>query len=399
MRLLYVQNAGDVREAYHRLSNGGQETYHAQRYSIDSYATLCKSVDEFAVLTYHTAEAYDEVLGNGVRVIGGGLCNQACADAMIQMIVRYSPSHLVLHTIDRDIIRWTAKQRIPAVTTFANTFAREASRFPRNLVRETRNRWTAKSLNQANFRWVGSYGINSSRELARLGVDPAKIIPWDYLLDSNAGSFSAKQSPASRKRFTLCYVGSISAGKGIPELIHAVAILKSKSVEVTLKLVGDDAENVALHQCKQYRVQDDVERMGILPNQLIEPLMHQCDLVIVPSRHEYPEGFPLVIHHALRACTPTVASDHPMFTRHLKHRENSMIFAQKNASAMADCIEEALMTPSLYEAISAASHATWDRLRLPVKWADLVNRWVSDTPEDQQWLSERCLANDRESMA
>ncbi len=399
MRLLYVHHAGDVRETYQRLASGGLETYYAQRYSMDSYAALSKMVDEFAVLTSMTDEPYDEVLPNGVRAIGAGLARGADSHTMIELISRHAPTHLAQHPIDQTVLRWVAKQRIPAITTFANTLAREKCGFPRNIVREAKTRRTARALNQDNFRWVGSYGINSSRELARLGVKSGKIIPWDYLIDSDPGTFTAKQCPHNRDYFTMCYVGTVSAGKGVAEMIEAIAILKARSFNVKLKLVGPDTANFARDHCTQHGVRESVELLGLTPSDTIEPLMNVCDLVIVPSQHDYPEGFPLVIHHALRACTPTIASDHPMFTSHLQHRENAMIFPQKNAVEMAACIEQVLTTPELYESISAASHATWKRLHLPVKWADLVTRWVRDSEDDRQWLSERCLANQHESIA
>jgi len=28
----------------------------------------------------------------------------------------------------------------------------------------------------------------------------------------------------------------------------------------------------------------------------------------------------------------------------------------------------------------------WERLQNPVKWGDVLYRWVSDTPEDRLWL-------------
>ncbi|GAA5506769.1 glycosyltransferase family 4 protein [Novipirellula caenicola] len=393
MRLLYVHHAGDVRETYHRLAAGGLETYHAQRYSMESYAKLSGLVDEFAVLTSVTEKPYDEVLPNGVRAIGAGLAKSADSNAMISSILQYAPTHLAIHPIDQTVIRWIASQQIPTITTFANTLAREKCGFPRNLVREAKTRRTARALNQNNFHWVGSYGINSSRELARLGVNPKKIIPWDYLIDSDPGPFTPKQSPSNRDPFTLCYVGTVSEGKGVAEMIEAVAILKSMSINTTLKLVGPDTNHFARDQCTRYNIQDRVELMGLMPSDSIEPLMNQCDLVIVPSQHDYPEGFPLVIHHALRACTPTIASDHPMFTSHLKHRENAMIFPQKDAKKMAECMSEILNAPPLYASISAASHDTWKRLRLPVKWGDLLIRWIRNQNEDQDWLSERSLAS------
>ena len=40
--------------------------------------------------------------------------------------------------------------------------------------------------------------------------------------------------------------------------------------------------------------------------------MSAHDIVIVPSRHDYPEGLPMTIYEALAMRTPLVVSDHPM---------------------------------------------------------------------------------------
>ncbi|NEQ88464.1 MAG: glycosyl transferase family 1, partial [Moorea sp. SIO2I5] len=44
MRLLIIQYAGDYREAFERLANGGPETYYAQKYSVDSVAEIGKQI-------------------------------------------------------------------------------------------------------------------------------------------------------------------------------------------------------------------------------------------------------------------------------------------------------------------------------------------------------------------
>jgi glycosyltransferase involved in cell wall biosynthesis len=119
--------------------------------------------------------------------------------------------------------------------------------------------------------------------------------------------------------------------------------------------------------------------------------MHQADIVLVPSQHHYVEGFPLVIQHALRSRTPLVVSNHPMFLDYLHHGSNAMIFPAGNASALASCVAELLTHPDLYTHLSTQSHNTWKQLRLPVKWADLIERWVQGTESDRQWLSDHRL--------
>lgn len=159
-------------------------------------------------------------------------------------------------------------------------------------------------------------------------------------------------------------------------------------------MAGKGEEEFFTRRVEELQIKDSVEFRGLVPTHTLEPLMRESDIVLVTSRHEYPEGFPLTIQHALRTRTPIVASDHPMFKTHLKHGVNSMIFEAGNSQALAECIENLVSDSGLYHNISVASHSTWHDLRLPVKWAELIDRWLDDSPESKQWLFENRLASE-----
>lgn len=190
----------------------------------------------------------------------------------------------------------------------------------------------------------------------------------------------------------LFYAGLLVQSKGVGDILEAVAKLRKRNISVHLKMAGKGEEEFFYQRVEQLQIKDSVEFLGIVPTQDLEPLMRESDLVLVTSRHEYPEGFPLTIQHALRTRTPIVASDHPMFKTHLKHGINSMIFEAGNSRTLAKCIEKVISDSALYHNLSVASHSTWYELRLPVKWAELISRWLDDSPESKQWLFEKRLA-------
>jgi hypothetical protein len=72
-----------------------------------------------------------------------------------------------------------------------------------------------------------------------------------------------------------------------------------------------------------------------------------------------------------------------------------VIFQAGNSVALAECIEKLVSDSELYSRLSAASSSTWEELRLPVKWAQPIDRWLDDSPESQQWLFEHRLAAGR----
>ena len=121
--------------------------------------------------------------------------------------------------------------------------------------------------------------------------------------------------------------------------------------------------------------------------------MRRVDAVLVPSRPAYPEGLPLTIYEALCARTPIVASDHPMFAGHLVDRDSAMVFRAGDPRDFADAIQRVTDDPVAYRALSARSAATWRAMQLPVRWGDLIHRWLADTPEDRAWIAAHTLAS------
>ena len=181
--------------------------------------------------------------------------------------------------------------------------------------------------------------------------------------------------------------------KGVGDVLEAVAQLRAQNLPVQLKMAGKGDLTQLRQQAEQLQISESVEFLGLVGNKTIIPLMRSADLVLVPSRHDYPEGFPMTIFEALCSRTPIVASDHPMFLQKLQHQQNAMLFPAGNATAMATQITAILNDPALYYAISTATQATWQNLQLPVKWADLVNRWVDQSPKSQNWLAQYTLAS------
>jgi glycosyltransferase involved in cell wall biosynthesis len=391
-RLLIINFAGDVREAYYRLTGGGPENYYAQRYFIDAYASLRKYASEVSVLACVNEERYDEVLPNGVRALGGGLRNLNDPEPLFRRIKEIEPTHLVLSSPDWRVMRWLVTKPYRCLASFASSIPNLKASLPRQVITRVRNAQLAFCLNRETFDWVGSYGVASSNLLVEAGVKRSKIIPWDLLLDADSGPYPPKVLRDSTDGFTVCYVGTIQEGKGVGDLIDAVAQLNQQNFPVHATIVGRDVEGFAQARVERHGLQNKVTFAGMVPNSEVEPLMRQCDVVVVPSRPDYPEGFPLVIHHGLRSRTPIVASDHPMFLVHLKHELGAMLYCAGDSQALAETLQRLLTDRELYAHLSAASDETWRHMRVPVKWLDLVGRWLRQGPGDQAWLARETLA-------
>ncbi len=389
MRLLIVQYAGDYRETVERFAEGGAETYYAQKYSVDAVAEIGEKIEEVAVLCCMTAEPYNKILQNGVRAIGAGFNQTIPVKELIKLIEEQNPTHLVLRTPIRRILLWAIKNRVKTLAILADSFVDGGFKA------KIKNCLLAKLLNHKTIQWVANHGINSCKSLQKIGVSDNKIIPWDWPSMVTPDSFSPKSLQENATTRNLIYVGSVTEAKGVGDVLEAIAHLKAKNLSVNLKVAGKGQTEFFINKAKQLQIEDCLEFLGLVPHNAVLNLMREADIVLIPSRHEYAEGFPMTIYEAFCSRTPIIASDHPMFKSKLKHGANAMIFPAGNSIVLSACIEQLISDSALYQSLSVASHDAWKQLQIPVKWADLINCWLDGSPENQQWLFEHRLASGR----
>ncbi|WP_432811377.1 glycosyltransferase [Pantanalinema sp. GBBB05] len=387
IRLVIVQYAGDYRETVLRFMNGEQETYYAQRYSVDAVAKIAQRVEAATVICGITDEFYDEVLPNGVRAIGAGFRHTLNMKRLLALIEQQNPTHLLIRTPISQIIQWAKKQNVRVAMTLADSFDTKGIR------NKVDNFILASALNSDQVDWVGNHGINSSLSLAKIGVEPKKIVPWDWPSAVTPKDFAKKSFPHKADAWNLLYVGSVIEAKGAGDVIEAIAKLKAFKQPIKLKIAGKGDIEQFSQKVKQLNLEEQVEFLGMVPHQKVIQLLREADLAVVPSRHEYPEGLPMTIYETLCVRTPLIASDHPMFQDILKHGFNSMVFTAGDAVELATCIQALMVDSALYEKISLEAEHTWHKLQIPVKWADLIDAWLFSSSKNQQWLLENNLSS------
>jgi hypothetical protein len=107
-----------------------------------------------------------------------------------------------------------------------------------------------------------------------------------------------------------------------------------------------------------------VEFCGQAPNSAVCDAMRQADVVLVPSRHSYAEGLPLTIYEALRARTPIVASDHPMFAGILVDDASAKVFRAGDVQALAAALRSLMADRDLYECLSRNAQDCWEQIQI-----------------------------------
>jgi glycosyltransferase involved in cell wall biosynthesis len=313
---------------------------------------------EVTVICGVSREPYDTNLPNGVRAIGLGLQSGFDERALIRPL--RDTERLIVMTPALPVLRWAKSNRIRTLVAMADSFP------SKGIKRWARNRVAAHLLNSAE--WIGNHQRPASLSLKQIGVDPSKIIPWDWPSNHRPDDYPDRRREAGPLK--LAFVGSVSELKGAGDLIRALPD------DTHLTLYGPIVDIMPQRP--------NITYAGSVPNAQIPVAMREADAIVVPSRREYPEGLPLVILEALATHTPIIASNHPMF----QLGDAALSFEAGNVDALAGAIRRLGNDPNLYSRLSACSAEVWHRLQVPVKFGDLVSHWLDD---DAEWLSSQAL--------
>jgi glycosyltransferase involved in cell wall biosynthesis len=106
----------------------------------------------------------------------------------------------------------------------------------------------------------------------------------------------------------LLFVGRLNPGKGIKELLQAVAILKKTEKSVTLHIIGGGSLSYKSKMKKlirQLKIVKQVKWMKRMKYSTLQKVYSQFGCVVVPSRHE---SFGLVALEAMAAGVPLVST-------------------------------------------------------------------------------------------
>lgn len=386
-RLLILQ-FGNYAEAEHRFARGEGENYYAQRYTVDYVASLVREGYLVRVISLGE-DAPLERLPSGVESGGfrlyPGRFRAPRTRYLVRMAAEWEPTHLLLHSPVSEVLRWAVQNRIKTLPLLADSFR------ARGIRNQIRYRRLAAALNDPEIRWVVNHGPNSCVDLARIGVSASKLLPFDWPSFGSPSNFPAKKAPSNASSITLTYVGQIVASKGVGDLIEAVAIAKANGEHYRAILAGKGEIEAFSRHAQRLGVADSVNFVGPVSRERVLELMKSGDLVVVASRHEYPEGMPQTIYEALVSRAPLVVSDHPMFAGRIVHRKNGFIFGAANPQSLYQAVHDLVHDSELYEQLSMDAEVNASHFHGPLKWDQVITRWLSGTVEDDAWLRQYSL--------
>jgi len=160
---------------------------------------------------------------------------------------------------------------------------------------------------------------------------------------------SAADGAAVRARYRLggrvvLYVGKLSRGKGVIDLLEAAARLHVQHPEATLVLAGDGEVPAPAAW---------VKHLGPLPNADVLALYAGADVVVVPS--VIPEALSRVVLEAMSAGRPVVATAVGGTPELIEDGESGLLVPRHDPAALAGALARLLENRALAERLGAAA--------------------------------------------
>lgn len=379
--ILFIQH-GDYREAYQRFADGQSETYRDQKRSV-AYVAGLTARGKVTTAAYGPA-TYREELAPDLWAVGmqRGQITQA---EIAGIFDQAQPTHVVLRTPDRGFLREICKRGLPLLPSFADIIN------PGGLRTRLNHFLLRRDLLRSKAPCYSNHSLNASRSLVEvLGLPADKVVPWDW--SKVPFTFAAKTAATDPSHPTAFYAGSLSEAKGVGDCLDAISVLKGRGITLTMRFAGPGDASAWEAKAADLGISDRVAFLGLIPNEDVRTQMNAHDVVIVPSRHSYPEGLPNTIYEALASRSVLVISDHPSFRGRLLPGREAVEFEAQNPAALADAVMQAVEDPTQYRAISESAEAAHDRLYVGLEWTELVETFLNDPDDQTGWVAANCLS-------
>jgi peptidoglycan/xylan/chitin deacetylase (PgdA/CDA1 family) len=191
------------------------------------------------------------------------------------------------------------------------------------------------------------------------GVHPEKIHPWSQGIDQTV-FFPGDRAAARRKLdlpttgAMLLWVGRMVPVKGLPILLQACALLKTRGIDFRLDLVGDGPLRREIEaECARRGLTEIVHFAGPREPAQLGDWYRAANLSVLSS---WSEGLPNVLRESLACGTPFVASKVGGIAEIAG--AHSRLFPAGNATAMAACLADAIAHP---QPVDDQPSSSWDQ--------------------------------------
>ncbi|MEE8105676.1 MAG: glycosyltransferase [Planctomycetota bacterium] len=180
-------------------------------------------------------------------------------------------------------------------------------------------------------------------EVVRLGVPLRPLRP---------------RSATDRGPVRVLTVARLTAKKGVPDLVSAVARARADGASLELDILGDGPERSLVEaRIKAERVEDAVTLHGLLPPAEVEARLDAADIFVLNSRAGPTgdmEGLPISLLEAMAAGLCVVSTRHSGIPEAVKHERTGILVDEHDTDALARAMATLAEDPGLRIGLGAA---------------------------------------------
>lgn len=372
IRVACVQG-GDYWTTKCRLDADGTELYGGQKYSVEAYERFVRGHAHLIVSI--DAPAYDVQRGEAwyrgaprplnTRLVPRRVSEWLRARQIIRALEEFGITHLIVRCNDLvgcELLKWSIARKVPTAGILASRFAPE-------------HRWSKRFCelgNAPNVLLLANHNRVATASMVDCGLQPDKAVAWDFPPAVHPDDWSPKQLP-SGACLQILFAGRVCTDKGVTDLLAACELARAQGLQLQLTICGDGPSLAEVRRHPGVTA-GWVECVGQLQNKQVHERMRSSTLVIVPSRHSFAEGLPLVIYESLAMRTPLILNDHPIFVRYFRDDVGVRFFHNSDPADLCRQIVALARDPAAYGRLSQESKAAWESLTCPNRFEDVLTR-------------------------
>ena len=246
-------------------------------------------------------------------------------------------------------------------------------------IREEWNRGKCTSLLKPIFiNWAfpryldGEIAVSKALEQYLMDRRPGKINPGKIHLFYNAidTSLIEKQAEISvgskmvfeNGRFSIVSVGRLAEQKGYRYLIEAIALVKDQIRNIKVYILGEgEDKNELLTQRDSLGLSNQIEFLGLVPQDQVPAILTKCDLFVLASLWE---GLPTVVLEAMAVKVPVIATEIPGTNELVQDGITGWLVPPKDPKSLAQAIFNASMDPHKRETLAANAYTRLEKYRI-----------------------------------
>jgi glycosyltransferase involved in cell wall biosynthesis len=150
--------------------------------------------------------------------------------------------------------------------------------------------------------------------------------------------FFIKEKDADISKLHLGFVSRFIEEKGWKTFLDALLRLKEKRVPFVASIAGKGPdEQKILSTIKQYGLEEDVQFLGLIPQDKLVDIYNGIDLYVFPTYRE-AESLGLTGLEAMACGTPVIACNIAGPATYIQSHKNGFLFEPKNSEALTDYI-------------------------------------------------------------